>query len=95
VRENDVTQVLRSHGQYLIGGFRIGRGNDYLGPDMRTRWYNRNLRIFHNIQRITRSPDERILVIIGSGHLPILRHAVEASPEFDLEEVSTYLVPGR
>jgi len=95
VRENDITQVLRSHGQYLIGGFRIGRGDDYLGPDLRTRWYNRNLRIFHNMQRITRSSDERIVVIIGSGHLPILRHAVEASPEFALEEVSTCLVPGR
>jgi hypothetical protein len=25
-------------------------------------------------------------VIIGAGHLPILRHAVEASPEFELVE---------
>ena len=91
VRENDPARVLANHGQYLIGGFRLGRDDDYLGPDMRTRWYNRNLRIFHNVQRITASSDERILVIIGSGHLPILRHAVEASPEYELVEVREYL----
>lgn len=91
LRKNEPERVLASHGQYLIGGFYLGRDNDYLGPDMRTRWYNRNLRIFHNLQRITVSGDERILVIIGSGHLPILRHAVEASPEYRLVEVKEYL----
>ncbi|HUF66486.1 MAG TPA: DUF5694 domain-containing protein [Gemmatimonadaceae bacterium] len=91
LRGNDPGRVLASHGQYLIGSFYLGRGDDYLGPDMRTRWYNRNLRIVHNIQRITRSSEERILVIIGSGHLPILRHALEASPEYLLVEVSQYL----
>jgi hypothetical protein len=91
VRESDADRVLAGHGQYLIGSFYLGRGDDYLGPDMRTGWYNRNLRIFHNLQRITRSPDERILVIIGSGHLPILRHSVEASPEYRLVEVDQYL----
>jgi len=91
VRRNDPRTVLTNHGQYLIGGFYLGRGDDYLGPDARTRWFNRNLRIFHNIQRITASPDERILVIIGAGHIPMLRHAAEASPEYRLVEVSEYL----
>jgi hypothetical protein len=91
LRENDPVRVLASHGQYLIEGFRLGRGDDYLGPDMRTRWFNRNLRIFHNLQRITASPAERILVIMGAGHLPILRHSVEASPEYRLVEVRDHL----
>lgn len=88
---NEPERVLLSHGAYLIGGFYLGRDGDYFGPDMRTRWYNRNLRIFHNLQRLTRSPAERILVIIGSGHLPILRHAVKASPEYRLVEAGDYL----
>lgn len=91
VRENDPERVLVAHGQYLVGSFYLGRDDDYLGPDMRTRWYNRNLRIFHNLQRITASRDERIIVIIGSGHVPILRHSVQASPEYRLVEVSDYL----
>jgi hypothetical protein len=91
LRENEPDRVLAAHGQYLVGSFYLGRGDDYLGPDMRTRWYNRNLRIFHNLQRITSSPEERLLVIIGSGHLPILRHSVQASPEYHLVEVRQFL----
>jgi len=30
------------------------------------------------------------LLIIGAGHLPILRHAVLASPEYHLAEVREY-----
>lgn len=88
--QNAPERLLRGHGQYLIGGFRVGRDDDYLGPDMRTRWYNRNLRIFHNFQRIT-EPSDRVLVVIGWGHVPILRHAVEASPEFRLVDVARFL----
>jgi hypothetical protein len=95
LRENEPERVLAGHGQYLIGSFLLGRDEDFLGPDQRTRWYNRNLRIFHNIQRITASPDERILVIMGAGHLPILRHAVLASPEYRLVEVREVLGPAR
>jgi len=88
---NGAEQLRIDHGQYLIGSFHLGRDDDYLGPDVRTRWYNRNIRIFHNLGRITSSPAERVLLIIGAGHLPILRHAAEASPEFQLVEASAYL----
>lgn len=91
LHENVPSRVLTSHGQYLIGSFYFGRDDDNLGPDMRTRSYNRNLRIVHNIQRLTGPRDERVLVIIGSGHLPILAHAFRASPEYRLREVSDYL----
>ena len=56
-------------------------------PDMQTAWYNRNLRIFQNLQRITEGPGERILLVIGAGHVPIIRHAVISSPEYELVEV--------
>jgi hypothetical protein len=56
-----------------------------------TAWYNRNLRIFANLQRITETPDERLLLLIGGGHLPILRHCIVASPECELVEVADYL----
>lgn len=36
-------------------------------------------------------PDERILLIIGGAHAPILRRCVQASPEYTLAEVEEYL----
>ncbi len=88
---NDEKRINQGHGRYLIETFKSGIGDEYPGVDSKTAWYNRNLRIFANIQRITEKPGERILVIIGAGHLPILRHAATASPEYGLVEVKQYL----
>lgn len=89
-RANDAEHILRGHGSYLVGPIKIGLGRDYPGVDYLTRWYNRNLRIFANLQRITKTGD-RLMLIIGGGHVPILRHCIESSPEYDLVEVSAYL----
>lgn len=92
---NEPEQILRSHGQYLIGNFEVGIGDEYPGVDSKTAWYNRNLRIFANVQRIADMHDDRVLLIIGAGHVPILRHAAQASPQFELVEVSHILGRGQ
>ncbi|HUO83879.1 MAG TPA: DUF5694 domain-containing protein [Thermoanaerobaculia bacterium] len=88
---NSEDRIERGHGHYLVGSFSAGTGDEYPGVDAKIAWYNRNLRIFANVQRITEGPDDRILVVIGAGHLPILRHALEASPEYRLVEVKDVL----
>jgi hypothetical protein len=81
---------LGSNQQVAQGDLLAWHFNDYPSADQIAGWYNRNLRIFANLQRITEVPDERI-IIIGGGHLPILRHCVMASPEYNLVEVCDYL----
>lgn len=88
---NTPQRLRKGHGHYAIGSFKLDKGDNYVGVDDATQWYNRNLRIFNNVQRITDSTAERILVIIGAGHLPILRFVAEASPEYRLREVSDFL----
>ncbi len=88
---NAEASILDEHGPYLVDWFKVGQGNEYPGVDWVTAWYSRNLRIFANLQRITGGPHERILLIIGGGHVPILRHCVQASPEYTLVEVAEYL----
>ena len=72
LRANEPERIASEHGHYLIGTFYLGSDDDYLGPDVKTEWYNRNLRIFRNLQRISSEPGERIVLIIGGGHIPIL-----------------------
>lgn len=91
LRSNDQTLIVRGHGHYLVDRFKVGEDGEYPGVDWVTAWYNRNLRIFCNLQRITETPEERILLIIGGGHLAILRHCVLASPEYELAEVREVL----
>ena len=93
---NEEERLLQGHGHYLVGAFEVGspegaENEHYPGADSTTAWYNRNLRIFANLQRITEKKDERILLIIGAGHVPILRHAIQASPQYELIEVADVL----
>ncbi len=89
---NTPERIRQAGGSDFVGWFRAGGEESFTGPDAVTGWVNRNLRIFRNIQRITHSPPEdRILVIYGSGHVPLLRYMVEASPEYELVEVEPYL----
>lgn len=49
---------------------------EYAGPDVLAAWYQRNIRIYHNIVKLIESPNDRILVIYGAGHLGWLQQDV-------------------
>jgi len=88
---NSADAIARSHAAYLVGYFKGGGDSTYAGPDFIAGWYERNLRIFRNLQRITRSPTERIAVIYGAGHLATLQSFAKGSPEYDLVLLESYL----
>lgn len=68
-------------GSYLVGDFRLG---GHGGADaLALYWYNRNLRLFRNIQQITNDANDRILVVYGAGHMQILKELFESSPEYE------------
>ncbi|MDD3807733.1 MAG: DUF5694 domain-containing protein [Candidatus Marinimicrobia bacterium] len=73
------------YGAYLVAGFKL---DNISGPDVLSIWwYNRNLRIFKNIQKITESKDDRILVIIGNGHAAVLRQLLECLQNTNLSNL--------
>ena len=79
---NSRENLNNGYGSYLVGDFKL---EDYKGVDaLAMYWYNRNLRIFRNIQKIETSPDDRILVLFGAGHIQILAQLFECSPEYKL-----------
>jgi len=86
---NDQRTIDEGHQAYL-SMLRIGRGENYPGAELVADWYKRNLKIFANITRITESNDERILVLIGSGHAKLLQQFIEDSGEYKLEKAARY-----
>jgi hypothetical protein len=68
----------------------VGDTANYVGADLVTDWYERNLRIFTNIAQVA-GPGERVLVLFGAGHAPILRRLVDAAPQMQLVEPARYL----
>lgn len=62
----------------------------YAGAEMNTKWYERNLKIFTNIQQLATS-SERLFIIYGAGHLQILRDLINADDNLRLVDVYRYL----
>lgn len=71
---------------------RIGLQDQYPGANwVAHSWYPRNLKTFVNLTRITESEDERILLIIGAGHLGFLKQIAEDSEFYHIESPLQYL----
>ena len=91
--KNDEENLKKELGSYLLGIFKYENENEpFFGTDYVTGWwFNRNLRIFRNIQKIERKPTDKILVIYGAGHMNLLNIFFKASPEFRLVRTNDYL----
>ncbi|MEM9930783.1 MAG: DUF5694 domain-containing protein, partial [Bacteroidota bacterium] len=75
---NHPHRLKRGHGHYLE--FESDEAADALA----IWWYSRNLRIYRKIRKATTSPDDRIMVLFGAGHMSILRQQFESSPAYEL-----------
>jgi len=103
LRESTVTQYLahlngaiaiqKSQEGYMINLLPVEGTEIYKKADMVSNWYKRNLRIFANINRITDQGRDRVLVIIGTGHLKLLHDFAADAPYFDPIDPETLLNP--
>ncbi|MEX0291644.1 MAG: DUF5694 domain-containing protein [Flavobacteriaceae bacterium] len=82
--ENDPEVNRISHGHYLIGNFKMNEGDDFFGADGAIWWYSRNIRIFANVLGITEPGKDKVFVLIGAGHLPILNFLANSSPDYNV-----------
>jgi hypothetical protein len=64
--------------EYLI----VGEGQNRGGPQLLARWYERNFYMAHNLTRVLKPDTRRVLVLVGSGHVPALRNIFDESPSF-------------
>ncbi len=69
----------------------IGKNTEYVGTDLVAGWYKTNLYIYSNILRQIRPNDDKILVIFGQGHIPILKHLFSTNPDFEVVRLSNIL----
>ena len=83
---------LRKSRQFYLRIARIGLDNQYPGANWLAHdWYARNLKIFVNLTRITESADDRIILIIGDGHVYLVQQFLEESGDYIVESPLKYL----
>ncbi len=88
---NSADRLRIGHGHYVLSYLGLGDEEEFPATDSVTGWwYNRNLRIYSRILRVM-EPGDRLLLLIGAGHVPIIQHAADASPEIDLIGVAEVL----
>jgi hypothetical protein len=99
-RTHTVTGILRAlndpvferdgHRAYLMMA-QAGSDSSEAGVRLVSDWYERNLRIARAIVRAAGAGEERVLVLYGSGHAPLLRHFLAATPGIEVADPMTYL----
>lgn len=88
-RANSDEAVQRSMAGYAMFAH-YGEDWDYPGAQLLTQWYQRNMRIYTNLLNVI-EPGDRVLVIYGSGHLGLLRQAVQQDPTLKLRTLEEFV----
>ena len=75
---------------YLRDLLPIASETNWSGPDMVANWYRRNFRIAANLHAVAEAGD-RLAVVYGAGHAPVLEHALGASGVFEILDAREYI----
>lgn len=68
----------------------FGEPGDWAGADLVSDWFRRNMRIYTNVVQLADSPNERVLVIFGAGHLGWLQHDFASNPNLRLRKLAQF-----
>jgi len=91
LRESNTQETLDMGNRMYVSLARIGKGEQYAGADLVSRWYDRNLKIAVNITRLADPGPERVLVIIGSGHAKLIRYFLSELPDVQVVDCGKFL----
>lgn len=71
---------------------KAGQQGNFIGADLTSEWYKRNIRIYSNIIRQVQPTDTCIFVMFGASHIPILEHLFALqTDDFEIIDVAKLL----
>lgn len=66
----------------FAAGLSLTDPGDYVGTQLLVGWYDRNLRIVQHLRWAVEDDTESVLLVVGSGHVHVLRHLLDRAPMF-------------
>ncbi len=69
----------------------VGTENNFEGADEAAKYYQRNLRMYSNLNRIPKDSTDRIFLIMGGSHTAFFNDFMRRSPKYELVDVFEYL----
>jgi hypothetical protein len=76
---------------FYVRAAQVGSAGNHVGADMAATWYTRNLHILTHLYGAVIDPGERVLVLIGAGHVPLLRAFIREAGDWELVDPAQYL----
>ncbi len=84
---NSEEERYADRGWYLNFANKAGTLKDTIGTYLASEWSKRNLHIYSTIQKQVGESDERIMILLGSSHIAILKDFIDYNPEWKTVEL--------
>ncbi len=70
---------------------KAGDKDNFIGADVATQWYRRNINMFSLIQKSITEKDQKIMILLGASHIAVLEKLFELNPEYSIVELKDVL----
>ncbi|MEO1517053.1 MAG: DUF5694 domain-containing protein [Bacteroidota bacterium] len=68
-----------------------GSEKGFEGADEAAKYYQRNLRMYANLNRIPLEPTDRVFILMGASHTAFFRDFISRSPKYEMVNTFDYL----
>jgi hypothetical protein len=68
-----------------------GTTNGFEGADETAKYYQRNLRMYSNLNRISLDSTDRVFILLGASHTAFFRDFISRSPKYEMVNTFDYL----
>ena len=69
----------------------VGSEKGFEGADEATKYYQRNMRMYSNLNRIKLKENDRVFILLGASHTAYFRDFISRSPKFKMVNTFDYL----
>lgn len=69
----------------------VGKENGFEGADEAAKYYQRNLRMYSNMNRINLKPSDRVFLLMGASHTAFFRDFISRSVKYEMVNTFDYL----
>ena len=69
-----------------------GTEDGFEGADEAAKYYQRNLRMYSNLNRLELSKDDRVFILMGASHTAFFRDFMRGDPKYKMVDTFDYLV---
>ena len=69
----------------------VGTEDGFEGADEAAKYYQRNLRMYSNLNRLNLKEEDRVFILMGASHTAFFRDFISRSPKYEMVNTFNYL----